>query len=114
MFDKDLDGTIDAVGRIERRRPIRDAIARGGPELWQRDLRVNLTGVFNCAQAVWPVMVERGWGRIVTMASVVGTLGGSAGGEDKLIHVAATANANTSAATARTRRPMPCVDPGSS
>jgi 3-oxoacyl-[acyl-carrier protein] reductase len=45
-------------------------------ELWNRDLRVNLTGVFTCAQAVWPTMVERGWGRIVTMSSVTATLGG--------------------------------------
>jgi 3-oxoacyl-[acyl-carrier protein] reductase len=46
------------------------------PDLWERDLRVNLTGAFNCSQAVWPHMVERGWGRIVNMASVAGTLGG--------------------------------------
>ncbi len=46
------------------------------PELWERDLRVNLTGAFNCARAVWPHMRERGWGRIVNMASVAGTLGG--------------------------------------
>jgi 3-oxoacyl-[acyl-carrier protein] reductase len=46
------------------------------PELWERDLRVNLTGAFNCAQAVWSGMRERGWGRIVNMASVAGTLGG--------------------------------------
>jgi 3-oxoacyl-[acyl-carrier protein] reductase len=45
-------------------------------ELWERDLRVNLTGSFNCAQAVWPHMRERRWGRIVNMASVAGTLGG--------------------------------------
>jgi 3-oxoacyl-[acyl-carrier protein] reductase len=45
-------------------------------ELWERDLRVNLTGAFNCAQAAWPHMKERGWGRIVNMASVAGTLGG--------------------------------------
>jgi 3-oxoacyl-[acyl-carrier protein] reductase len=45
-------------------------------ELWERDLRVNLTGAFNCAQAVWPHMCERGWGRVVNMASVAGTLGG--------------------------------------
>ncbi len=45
-------------------------------ELWDRDLRVNLTGAFNCAQASWPHMQERGWGRIVNMASVAGTLGG--------------------------------------
>ena len=46
------------------------------PELWERDLRVNLTGSFNCAQAVWTHMKERQWGRIVNMASVAGTLGG--------------------------------------
>ena len=46
------------------------------PQLWERDLRVNLTGAFNCAQAVWAGMVERRWGRIVNMASVAGTLGG--------------------------------------
>ena len=46
------------------------------PELWERDLQVNLTGAFNCSRAVWPHMVERGWGRIVNMASVAGTLGG--------------------------------------
>src|SRR6266516_1334406 len=46
------------------------------PDLWERDLRVNLTGGFNCAQAGWPHMKERGWGRIVNMASVAGTLGG--------------------------------------
>lgn len=58
--------TLDHVARFEQQ----------SPELWERDLRVNLTGAFNCAQAVWPGMVERGWGRIVTMASVAGTLGG--------------------------------------
>jgi 3-oxoacyl-[acyl-carrier protein] reductase len=58
--------TLDHVARFERQ----------APELWERDLRVNLTGVFNCAQAVWAGMAERGWGRIVTMASVTGTLGG--------------------------------------
>jgi 3-oxoacyl-[acyl-carrier protein] reductase len=59
-------GTLDHVARFGEQ----------SSELWERDLRVNLTGVFNCAQAVWPGMVERGWGRIVTMASVAGTLGG--------------------------------------
>src|SRR2546430_9459876 len=46
------------------------------PELWERDLRVNLTGAVNCAQAVWPHMRERRWGRVVNMASGAGTLGG--------------------------------------
>jgi len=59
-------GTLDHVGQFHDQQP----------ELWERDLQVNLTGAFNCAQAVWPHMRERGWGRIVNMASVAGTLGG--------------------------------------
>src|ERR671918_2677607 len=59
-------GTLDHVGQFHDQKP----------ELWERDLRVNLTGSFNCAQAVWPHMKDGGWGRIVNMASVAGTLGG--------------------------------------
>ncbi len=59
-------GTLDHVGQFPDQ----------SPDLWDRDLRVNLTGAFNCAQAVWPHMKERKWGRIVNMASVAGTLGG--------------------------------------
>jgi 3-oxoacyl-[acyl-carrier protein] reductase len=59
-------GTLDHVAQFHDQ----------SPELWERDLRVNLTGAFNGAQAVWPHMRERGWGRIVNMASVAGTLGG--------------------------------------
>jgi NAD(P)-dependent dehydrogenase (short-subunit alcohol dehydrogenase family) len=39
------------------------------PEQWSRILAVNLTGTFACAQAAIPDMVERGWGRIVTISS---------------------------------------------
>jgi len=59
-------GTLDHLGQFSDQQA----------KLWERDLRVNLTGAFNCAQAVWPHMQERGWGRIVNMASVAGTLGG--------------------------------------
>jgi 3-oxoacyl-[acyl-carrier protein] reductase len=59
-------GTLDHVGQFHDQ----------SPELWERDLKVNLTGAFNCSQAVWPHMKERTWGRIVNMASVAGTLGG--------------------------------------
>jgi 3-oxoacyl-[acyl-carrier protein] reductase len=58
--------TLDHVGQFHNQ----------SIELWERDLRVNLTGSFNCAQAVWPHMQDRRWGRIVNMASVAGTLGG--------------------------------------
>ena len=59
-------GTLDHAAQFQNQ----------SPGLWQRDLDVNLTGAFNCSQAVWPRMRERGWGRIVTLASVAGTLGG--------------------------------------
>ena len=44
--------------------------------LWDRDIAVNLTGSFNCTKEVWPYLVENGWGRIVFMSSVAGTIGG--------------------------------------
>ena len=44
--------------------------------LWDRDLTVNLTGAFNCTKEVWPYMREQGWGRIIFMASIAGTMGG--------------------------------------
>jgi 3-oxoacyl-[acyl-carrier protein] reductase len=59
-------GTLDHAAQFHQQ----------SPELWERDLRVNLTGAFNCAQAVWPNMRERRWGRVINMASVAGTLGG--------------------------------------
>lgn len=59
-------GTLDHVAQIEHQN---DA-------LWQRDLDVNLTGAYNTTKAVWPIMKEQKWGRIINMASVAGTLGG--------------------------------------
>ncbi len=44
-------------------------------EQWQQVLDVNLTGVFNCTQAVYPFMKELGAGRIVNASSVVGLQG---------------------------------------
>jgi 3-oxoacyl-[acyl-carrier protein] reductase len=45
-------------------------------ELWDRDVKVNLTGAFNCTKEVWPYMVENKFGRLIFMSSVAGTLGG--------------------------------------
>ena len=42
---------------------------------WEAVLRVNLTGAFNCTQAVLEHMLGRGSGRIVSLASVVGLMG---------------------------------------
>ena len=43
---------------------------------WERMLAVNATSVFLCTKAFLPGMTERGWGRVVTVASVSG-LGGA-------------------------------------
>lgn len=59
-------GTLDHVSQIEKQ----------NDDFWERDLKVNLTGSYNCSKAVWPYMKEQGWGRIINMASVAGTLGG--------------------------------------
>ncbi|WP_174733643.1 SDR family NAD(P)-dependent oxidoreductase [Mesobacillus harenae] len=45
-------------------------------DFWDRDLKVNLTGAYNCSKAVWPYMKDQKWGRIINMASVAGTMGG--------------------------------------
>jgi NAD(P)-dependent dehydrogenase (short-subunit alcohol dehydrogenase family) len=38
-------------------------------EKWNKIIEVNLTGTFNCCQAVIPQMLEAGWGRIVNISS---------------------------------------------
>ena len=45
-------------------------------EMWQRDLDVNLSGVFNCVRGALPSMQQQNWGRIVAISSVAGVFGG--------------------------------------
>ena len=58
--------TLDHVAPLERQID----------ELWDRDVKVNLTGAYNVTKAVFPHMKENKWGRVIFMASVAGTLGG--------------------------------------
>jgi 3-hydroxybutyrate dehydrogenase len=44
-------------------------------ELWQRHIAINLTGTFYCMRAALPAMIERGWGRIINIASIAGKTG---------------------------------------
>lgn len=46
-------------------------------EEWERLFAVNATGTFLCTQAFLPAMAERGWGRVVNIASVAGLHGAS-------------------------------------
>ena len=74
--------SIDAAYAAVRRElgPISIVIANAGIsmslpflstslEAWQRMIDVNLTGVFHTLQAAAPDMVDRKWGRIVTISS---------------------------------------------
>lgn len=54
----------------------RDAmLSKMTPEQFQQVIDVNLTGVFHCAQAAMPHMVEQGKGKIINTSSVTGTYG---------------------------------------
>ena len=43
--------------------------------MWERQLNTNLGGTFRCTHAALPEMVERGWGRIINIASIAGKTG---------------------------------------
>jgi 3-oxoacyl-[acyl-carrier protein] reductase len=53
---------------------------------WDQVLAVNLKGAFLCIQAAMPVLRERGWGRVINIASLAGEMGGIAVG----VHYAAS------------------------
>ncbi len=54
----------------------RDALAvRMKLEDWQLVLQINLTGAFQTIQQVLPGMMRERWGRIISVASVVGQMG---------------------------------------
>ncbi|HYM49691.1 MAG TPA: SDR family oxidoreductase [Candidatus Limnocylindrales bacterium] len=59
-------GTLDHMGTLENQN---DA-------LWERDLKVNLTGAYICSKVVWPYMKQHQWGRIIMMSSIAGAIGG--------------------------------------
>ncbi|MBO0729180.1 MAG: SDR family oxidoreductase, partial [Acidimicrobiaceae bacterium] len=62
--------------------------AGGGPlgrfrdqdaETWSKIISLNLFGVVNCTRAVLDGMCDRGWGRVITIASVAAFSGGDIG-----------------------------------
>ncbi len=50
-------------------------ITKTTDDLWHRHLAINLSGAFYCTRAAMPEMLERGWGRIINIASIAGKTG---------------------------------------
>jgi NAD(P)-dependent dehydrogenase (short-subunit alcohol dehydrogenase family) len=44
-------------------------------EHWHRHLSINLSGTFYCTRAALPAMLEKGWGRIINIASIAAKTG---------------------------------------
>ncbi len=51
-------------------------IAKMDIDDWQRDIVVNLNGPFYTIKCCMPGMTERGWGRIINISSIAGSMGG--------------------------------------
>jgi NAD(P)-dependent dehydrogenase (short-subunit alcohol dehydrogenase family) len=72
LFDRV--GTVDVLvnnAGVSTSAPLRDTTL----DDWRRQLDVNATGAFLCTRAALPGMLERGSGRIVTVASIAGVAG---------------------------------------
>ena len=50
-------------------------ITRTDDDLWRRIQGINLDGTFYCMRAALPQMIEKGWGRIINIASIAGKTG---------------------------------------
>jgi 3-oxoacyl-[acyl-carrier protein] reductase len=61
---------VHGFGRI-------DKFVETEPSDWAAYVNVNLYGVMNCTQAALPGMTSRGWGRVITIISDAGRVGGA-------------------------------------
>jgi NAD(P)-dependent dehydrogenase (short-subunit alcohol dehydrogenase family) len=75
-----FEGAVDALGDVDIL-VANAGIGKSAPfhrmelDFWQGIIDLNLTGTFLCCKQVYPSMRERGYGRIVNIASTVGLRG---------------------------------------
>ena len=62
----ELDILVNNAGIVDHLEPVE----KMAPEAWDREVRVNLGGVFRVTRAVLPGMIAKGRGRIVNVSSV--------------------------------------------
>ena len=67
-----LDVLVTAAGIIHR-----DSLEETSESVWRRVVDVVLTGTFHAVQAAVPVMRAQGYGKIVTISSISGIIGGA-------------------------------------
>jgi 3-oxoacyl-[acyl-carrier protein] reductase len=63
-----IDILVNSAGVVGPNAPLWEI----SPESWQHTFAVNVHGTFNACRAFIPAMRERGWGRIVNIASMAG------------------------------------------
>ena len=66
-----MDIVVQSAGVVGPNVPLLETPRDG----WDRTFDVNVTGIFNVMQATLGGMVERGWGRVVNIASIAGKEG---------------------------------------
>jgi NAD(P)-dependent dehydrogenase (short-subunit alcohol dehydrogenase family) len=66
-----VDILVNSAGIVGPNKPLWEV----SDDEWRRTLDVNLNGTFTLCRAVVPGMRERGWGRIVNIASIAGKEG---------------------------------------
>ena len=66
-----MDIVVQSAGVVGPNVPLLETSLDG----WERTFDVNVTGIFNVMQATLGGMVERGWGRVVNIASIAGKEG---------------------------------------
>jgi 3-oxoacyl-[acyl-carrier protein] reductase len=66
-----FDIVVNSAGVVGPNKPMWEV----SDDEWRSTMAVNLDGVFQVCRAVVPAMVERGWGRIVNIASIAGKEG---------------------------------------
>jgi len=85
------------------------------PDLWEKVIGINLRGPINCTHAVLPGMIERGYGKIVSVASDSGRVGSTGEAVYSACKGGIMAFTKTIAReTARHRINVNCVSPGPS
>lgn len=63
-----VDILVNCAGIVGPNKPLWEVT----DEEWSRTFAVNVTGTFNTCRAFVPAMSERGWGRVVNLASMAG------------------------------------------